>query len=285
MRSLSCFIINGVIVYTVIIELLLFYIINYGGYQKTINAMLLVVSAGIILTTIYVVCTAYTINEKNSKLLYAQMIQIQNQEKESQIQEIGRADLRERQLVHDYRNHCLSMQELLDKERYGEVKQYLEEMTGKYMRKEKEYIHTQNKAIDAVLNAKIALCREKDVSIYCTVVGNLKAVRGLEFSSILFNLLDNAIEASMKITEPKKRRIEVLVCKESLAVEIFVKNTVMQSVLESNGELISDKKQAGHGIGHISVEASVDTLDGLIRYYEEDQMFCVHIFVPYMSKE
>ena len=64
-----------------------------------------------------------------------------------------------------------------------------------------------------------------------------------------------------------------------------MKNTVMQSVLESNGELISDKKQAGHGIGHISVEASVDTLDGLIRYYEEDQMFCVHIFVPYMSKE
>ena len=273
------FVINAVIV-TIIIDFLLLYITNHVCYHGAVSIILLIISALIFLTMVYVGYFAYMVNEANCSLSYTSNLQVQNQENECWIKEIRKSDLRERQLLHDYRNHCLSMQELLRAERYGEVKRYLEEMTGKYMWEERAYVHTQNKVIDSVLNAKIALCKEKDITIHCTVIGDLKLVSGLDFNPILFNLMDNAIEASMRLPEPSKRCIEVNICKEKSAVEIFVKNAITQSVLGSNSELISDKKGERHGIGHQSVELSVEELNGIIEYYEMNQMFCVHIFVP-----
>lgn len=274
-------IINGVFIFILVIELMLFYIINYGGYHRGINAMLVFISVGIGAVTLYVGYSMYEISEKNGKLELAEKIKLWDQERSSQIEEIGRADLRERRLLHDYRNHCLGMRELLERKRYEEMKQYLEEITGKYLGREMEYIHTHDKVLDAILNAKIALCREQDIVIHCTVTGELAGTGGLSLGTVLFNLLDNAVEACMKLEKQMRRRIEVLICREEKSVELFVKNTISHSVLETNGGLRSDKEQEGHGIGQQSVEASVREMNGMMEYYEENQMFCTHVFLPF----
>lgn len=94
---------------------------------------------------------------------------------------------------------------------------------------------------------------------------------------ILFNLLDNAIEAS-ELQEKEKRDIEVeLYCCESV-IEIFIRNNITCSVLLHNPQFWSNKEQEGHGIGHLSVEASVDELEGIIEYYEEKGSF-VHTYL------
>lgn len=107
----------------------------------------------------------------------------------------------------------------------------------------------------------------------------MKNIRKKEMFVILFNLLDNAIEAS-ELQEKEKRDIEVeLYCCESV-IEIFIRNNITCSVLLHNPQFWSNKEQEGHGIGHLSVEASVDELEGIIEYYEEKGQFCAHVFVP-----
>ena len=105
----------------------------------------------------------------------------------------------------------------------------------------------------------------------------MKNIRKKEMFVILFNLLDNAIEAS-ELQEKEKRDIEVeLYCCESV-IEIFIRNNITCSVLLHNPQFWSNKEQEGHGIGHLSVEASVDELEGIIEYYEEKGSF-VHTYL------
>lgn len=96
--------------------------------------------------------------------------------------------------------------------------------------------------------------------------------------SILFNLLDNAIEACEK--NKKEKRIVCQIAREADEVNIFLENSIDQSVLAENPsfETTKDKKDQ-HGMGHLIVEEQVKRLGGMVEYYE-DEMFCAHIYLP-----
>lgn len=272
-------ILNAVCIYMVVMEFLLFYVTNMGIFHRKANILLEVISVGVAVTAIYIGYSVYIISNKNTELAKYEMLEMQNQEKERRIQEIKRAEFRENQLIHDYKNHCMCIQNLLEKKHYEEAVQYLSEVMGQQVWNKREYIHTDNDTLDALINSKIAYCEEKDIPIHFVILGEMKNIRKKEMFVILFNLLDNAIEAS-ELQEKEKRDIEVeLYCCESV-IEIFIRNNITCSVLLHNPQFWSNKEQEGHGIGHLSVEASVDELEGIIEYYEEKGQFCAHVFVP-----
>lgn len=272
-------ILNAICIYMVIIEFLLFYVTNMGIYHRKANIILEVISVGMAVTAIYIGYSVYTISSKNTELAKYEILEMQNHEKERRIQEIKRAEFRENQLIHDYKNHCMCIQNLLEKGYYEKAVQYLSEVMGKQVWNRREYIHTDNETLDALVNSKIAYCEEKDIPIHFMILGKMKKIRKKEMFVILFNLLDNAIEAS-ELQDKAKRDIEAeLYCRDGV-IEIFIKNNITRSVLFHNPRFWSNKEQEGHGIGHLSVEASVDELEGVIEYYEEQGRFCAHVFVP-----
>ena len=155
-----------------------------------------------------------------------------------------------------------------------------EKITDYYLVSEKIYIETQNSILDAVLNVKIFQAREKQMDMVCYVVGDLSEIDGMEMGSILFNLLDNAIEATRQNKKVEKK----IICninKEEGATEIFIKNSIDQSVLWKNSDLRTSKaNKTLHGIGQQIVRSLVEKMEGMIDFYEEDKMFCVHIYLP-----
>ena len=272
-------IVNAVCLYTVIMEFLLFYVTNTGIYHRKANILLEVISIGMAATAIYIGYSVYTISRKNAELAKYELLKMQNQEKERQIKEIKRAEFRRDQITHDYRNHCMCIRNLLEKEHYKEAQQYLTEMLGEQTWNTGEFIQTDNDMLDTLLNSKIAYCEEKEIPIHSVILGDMKGVKKMEMLVILFNLLDNAIEAS-ELLEKEKRDIAVELYGQEGHLELFVKNKTAYSVLSDNQELLSNKGTKGHGIGHLSVEASVEELGGVMEYYEEQGQFCAHVFVP-----
>lgn len=274
------FIVNMLIICTITIQLMLFYVVRLKVYAPIANAILIIVSVCIAMLCCYVGYSVFMISEQNTKLMNYELLQLENQEKERQIEEIERADSRAKQLRHDYKNHCMGMQELLKKGKYMELEEYLQELTGRYLVQGEEYVHTNNDMINAVINNKIWYCKEKAIDINSFITGDLSNVNNMEISVILFNLLDNAIEACLKCSD--NRRIELHVCREKHYIELFIKNTIENTVLTGNKELKSSKEdKSHHGIGHVSVETIVEEADGMIEYYEADEMFCVHIFIHF----
>lgn len=272
-------IVNAVCLYMVIMEFLLFYVTNMGIYHRKANILLGVISIGMAATAIYIGYSVYTISRKNAELAKYEFLEMQNQEKGRRIKEIKRAEFRQNQLIHDYKNHCMCIQNLLENEHYKEAQQYLADIMGKQAWNNREFIQTDNDTLNALLNSKIAYCEEKDISIHCTILGEMKKIKKMEIWVILFNLLDNAIEAS-EFLEKEERDIAVELYSRESHLELFVKNKILHSVLSDNAGLLSNKETKGHGIGHLSVEASVEELGGVIEYYEEQGQFCVHLFVP-----
>ena len=100
----------------------------------------------------------------------------------------------------------MCIQNLLEKKHYEEAVQYLSEVMGQQVWNKREYIHTDNDTLDALINSKIAYCEERDIPIHFVILGEMKNIRKKEMFVILFNLLDNAIEAS----ELQEKRKEIL---------------------------------------------------------------------------
>lgn len=270
---------NILIMLNISIEVLLFYVINSGVYNLTVNTILIAVSAGMVLISIYIGYSIFKISDQDNKLLKFELIQLQTQEKEKQIKEFKRSYTRIRQFIHDYKNHCMSMQTLLADGKYEELDKYLQSITGRYLEMNCEFVNTNNPLIDSIVNTKIYQCKENKIDIACTISGDISLWNKIEIGIILFNLLDNAIEASMK--EQEIRKIDFILKREEGVSNITIKNRISRSVLDSNPQLHSDKEdQEMHGVGHTTVIELAEELGGVVEYYEEDSKFCAHVFLP-----
>lgn len=260
------------------IEFFLHYVSSTYLYDLAASRLMLAASVGFTLICLYVGYSIFRIGQQNSQLLRYELQQVKSRENERQIQEAERARLRIRQLHHDYKNHCLNMQQLLDKERYEELEEYLQNLTGRYLTQNQDSVDTHNAVLDAVINTKLMECREAEIQFGCFVTGDVSEVTGLETGVILFNLLDNAIEASRR--EAARKRIELRIEKEKDVLNIMIKNDIESSVLKGNPTLETNKPQKDmHGIGHVTVEEMVSEAGGMVEYYEEDDKFCVHVFM------
>ena len=67
-----------------------------------------------------------------------------------------------------------------------------------------------------------------------------------------------------------------------LNVKIFqAREKQMDMVCYVVGDLRTSKaNKTLHGIGQQIVRSLVEKMEGMIDFYEEDKMFCVHIYLP-----
>ena len=261
------------------IEFFLHYVSNTYLYDLAASRLMLAAAVGFALICLYIGYSIFRIGQQNSQLLRYELQQFKSRENERQIQEAERAGLRIRQLHHDYKNHCLNMQQLLDKKQYAELEDYLQKLTGRYLTQNQDCVDTHNAVLDAVINTKILECREAGIQFGCFVTGDVSEVTGLKLGIILFNLLDNAIEASRE--EACRKRIELRIEKDKDVLNITIKNDIVDSVLKDNPTLETNKPHKDlHGIGHLTVEEMVAEAQGMVEYYEEEDRFCVHVFLP-----
>lgn len=270
---------NTLNIIVLIIEYLLLQTIYLENVSQNVKVMLILVSVSFGMLSIYVCYAVFVIGDRNEKVLRYEIAQMQKSEVQRQIQEIKQEEFKIRCLRHDYNNHCLDMQYLLDKKEYDQLRMYLEKLSGRYLKEDTDSIQTHNPFVDAVVNRAFVRCRECKTDLICTITGNISGLTGIEAAIILFNLLDNAVEACEKVKDGGK--IELTVRSEAGGYNLFLKNTTVSPVLQENRYFRSDKKEKDlHGIGHFSVEDAVEESGGMLEYYEEGDFFCTHVFLP-----
>ena len=269
--------INILIIYTIVMEMCILYMLSVRTIERTTFYLLNLISLGILLLNIYVIHSIYDICKQNERLMRMNLVSLQNQENGRRIKELEDAEQRIKKLHHDYKNHCMNMKNLLRKQELQQLEVYLNKMAGEEGI-EQEYIKTKCPIIDAVLNTKIYQSKRYNIDISCYVLGDLK-INGIEVASVLFNLLDNAIEASKNNKSEKTMICQVV--ETSSDIDICIKNHIENSVLENNSNLDTKKaNKENHGLGLKIVEEIVENMHGMWEIYEEDDMFCVHIYLP-----
>ena len=223
--------------------------------------------------------------EKEAELRY----QYEKLLKETEEMHSQEAELRElhqnvRQLKHDMKNHLMVMTSYLNSEEYDQARAYTSELLDKFSTMH-SYIETGNVLLNHILNEKLSYAKSMGILVKAEIE-NLAFAKmdRMDFSALLSNMLDNAIEALLREKEEElsqRLQMQVVISAQRGYETICVKNQISSSVFVKNPNLETSKEEKDlHGLGVGKIKAIVAQYGGMADFYEEDNFFCVKVFIP-----
>ncbi len=192
--------------------------------------------------------------------------------------EIERLHENTRRLKHDMKNHILVAVSYLNNGEVEQSKNYLSQVLDN-LNKTYSYIQTGNSVMNYIINSKLEKAHNMGIK-FKAEIENLPfdKMGSVDFSSLLSNILDNAVEAAIKA---KEKFIYIAILRKRGYDTILVKNKIDFSVLETNPELLSDKNNnEQHGYGIKQIKTIAEKYEGIVDIYEEDNMFCTNVMIP-----
>lgn len=183
-----------------------------------------------------------------------------------------------RRIKHDMKNHLMVIASCLNSEEYDPAKIYVSQILDK-LNAAHSYVETGNSLMNHILNEKLNKARETGISVKAEIENlTFAKMESIDFSAMLSNILDNAIEACKNERAPE---INVIIAARRGYETILVKNKITDSVLEKNPELATEKTdKERHGMGVSQIKAIAGKYQGLCDFYEEDGFFCACVFIP-----
>ena len=143
-------------------------------------------------------------------------------------------------------------------------------------------IRTGNDALDIILTEKSLLCHDKGITLTCLADGkSISFMKSGEVYALFGNILDNAIEAVLKVDEPAKRCINLHVTKKNDIIVIGTDNYFAGELSLTPDGLPRTTKgdEDNHGFGMKSIRALAESYGGMLYVSAEDQIFRLSIVI------
>ena len=187
-----------------------------------------------------------------------------------------------RRFKHDLINHIGVLRELMNQKKTKAAKEYIDtiwDIQDEFDLK----IHTGDSFLDVIMNYYSYLAVKENIKF--VVSGKLTEEMPLEMfdlTTLMGNILQNAIEASVKAALPK---IRVEVVERKKEIFIVVSNSVSEEVNTKKDFFTTSKKdKENHGFGLKNIVATVEKYHG--EYYIEsivengEALFKISIAIP-----
>lgn len=177
-----------------------------------------------------------------------------------------------RRFHHDISNHFSIVETFLEDHKTNEASQYLQELIQKE-KKSVLYSTSGNIVVDSIINYKLRSVSDWNVAVTVDIVIPTELpIEIVDLSTILTNLLDNAVQALQKTDGKRELKIAMTYRKGMLFVA--VKNTYPGKVHYENGEIVTTKEDTeSHGYGLKNVESAAEKYDGICQLHHNDVYF------------
>jgi len=250
----------------------------YGyGENNLLDKFMLVLLSGLVVVDITVFILFYYIARKNRDKMRFSIMEMQFEEQKKSYNTIQTVYHNLQIIQHDMKNELLCLYNLIDSNKTDEAKQHITNLSKNKLDKFHEYIKTGNELIDAIINVKLNFAREKNIDVLCNINTDFNGFDVDDIICLFSNAIDNAIEACIK---QKERKITVNITNKRNYLSLSVANIINSSVLKHNSKLKTTKKDfIHHGLGTQSMRNITEKYDGMIEFYEKDNMFVVDIMI------
>lgn len=188
---------------------------------------------------------------------------------------------RTKQLYHDLKNHLVCINNIDANENARIYSMELQEEIEKI-----EYIYnTKNDILDIILKEKNDICIDNNIDFFADInFEKCNFMQMIDVCSIFSNILDNAMEACLKIKD-NERKIYI---RGTIVKNYFVLKSVnskINDIKTDDNNIISSKKDKYlHGIGLKSVEHSLNKYNGEFRFKDFGNEFELDIYIPIESE-
>ncbi|MBM6688025.1 sensor histidine kinase [Collinsella tanakaei] len=179
-------------------------------------------------------------------------------------------------LYHDFRNHLATLKGYARAGDMPAVSAYIDALVGP-QDAGGSAAWTGDPAIDHLFALKQARCTELGIAAdFDVCLPPNTGIRPADLSTVVANLLDNAIEAAAQVPEGRARTVRLTARRVNNMVIIKVENTATGPVeADGEGRIATTKEDAEHhGWGLKSVEATLDRYDGSLSLTSSDDSFC-----------
>lgn len=255
---------------------------RYIAYQMLLTqnmSILWIISCIGLMFANVLVFIIYEYSLKNTKELY-ELKKIQDREEQDkryfEIIEQSNKDMRI--FSHDIKNHLTQIRNL---ENIEAVQSYIDSI---YPNIEKFSFTgiSKNKMLDLIISKYVTLCEKKNIKFSVDVkTANLAYVSDSDLSTLMNNLLDNAVEAAERADE---RFIQVYIfSKGNMHDGLVIKNSCFVPPETENGELKTTKQnKKTHGVGTKSIRKTLKKYDAVYgwKYDENLKVFETDIAFP-----
>ena len=250
-------------------------------FQRTHN-ILDIISSIVVMITSIVVLTVY------GKILSDYEVEVKNRYLEELLShfryQYSMAEKSEKLISktkHDIKNLLIGFQAEIKSQNVESVQKGITDLLGEIDSYDGP-AKSGNLVIDSIINYKAGIARESN--IYFSM--DLDIPENLEFDSVVIcqiigNALDNAVEATEKIQDVKKRIIEIAIKIEHGALLIQITNPYVDNiVINTKGSIMSAKRNyRTEGIGLQSIAGIVSENEGTFNINYGGNKFCLSVML------
>lgn len=234
---------------------------------------------GCLVLDVYIVVVFYRISivrktEKENALLQQQ----------SEMQLEVYSDLQQRyqnsmRTIHDAKRHVRALESLIQSDHLAEAQQYKESLFQK-LNELQPSIQCDNPLLSAILNHVFLKAEQRHIALKMDLQGEeqLSMLAGVDLTTIVSNLLDNAVDAVSELPE-EQRYIHFAVAFQMGEIMIHVENPTKND-LKREGNVVVSTKEGHLGLGLKNVEMVVKKYKGDFKIYVKDGNFVVAITIP-----
>ena len=202
-----------------------------------------------------------------------QLLSMQQQRYESLKAAIEEA----RQARHDLRHQLCQLAALAEEGNLEKIKAYLSGAVSRIPSLELHFC--ENRAADGVVGYYCALAKREQIPF--SVQLDLPAclpVDEINLCLVLSNLLENALEASLR-TAPARRRIKLTAYLHGNSLALIQVENTYDGVIREKGGVFQSSKRKGDGIGLQSVRHIAEKSGGVNTVTYQDGLFCVKVML------
>ena len=181
--------------------------------------------------------------------------------------------------IHDAKRHVRALESLIQSDHLAEAQQYKESLFQK-LNELQPSIHCDNPLLSAILNHVFLKAEQRHIALKMDLQGEeqLSMLAGVDLTTIVSNLLDNAVDAVLELPE-EQRYIHFAVAFQMGEIMIHVENPTKNDLKREGNAVVSTKE--GHlGLGLKNVEMVVKKYKGDFKIHVKDGNFVVAITIP-----
>lgn len=182
---------------------------------------------------------------------------------------------------HDLKKHLKYIKKLSLEKNVDKIIEYLDHMLNEVNLSEKLNINSGNTVIDSILNFKFKEIIKNDINLnYNILIPYDLDIVPFDMVCLLENLLDNVIEANLKIENKEERYLKIDMEYINNSLLIVLENSFKDIKLDINNNIITSKKDIfKYGFGLKSIKKIVEKYNGNIKIEIKNNKFRIEIIL------
>ena len=181
------------------------------------------------------------------------------------------------QARHDLRHQLCQLAALAEEGNLEKIKAYLSGAVSRIPSLEMHFC--ENRAADSVVGYYCALAKRENIPYSVQIdLPECLPVDEINLCLVLSNLLENALEASLR-TAPARRRIKLTAYLHGNSLALIQVENTYDGVIREKGGVFQSSKRKGDGVGLQSVRHIAEKSGGVNTVTYQDGLFCVKVML------